>query len=285
VGDLSANNGPPLGTYTVELSGQGGGLPIDHTTSNPDGRFEFRGVAAGSYNILVKTQAGDVVGVQYVSNIQVNPQVHVQIAETAPVKPISGTVPVSALQHHAPRQAVQEMKAAMKASQAGDSESAQEHLLAAIRLDPDFSEAHTNLGAQYTRAKKLDLAYTEFQTALRLGPRGAMQYCNLAVIDLAMKRRAEAEQGVRQALAVDSRNPQSNALLGEILAAKPESYDEAVKHLKLAAEEIPSAMFLLAQLYASHGHKQDAIAALESYQQTAPAANREKIQKVILSLR
>ena len=112
-----------------------------------------------------------------------------------------------------------------------------------------------------------------------------MQYCNIAVIALAMNRKEEAEKEVRQSLQIESRYPQSNFLLAKILAGEPGRYEEAVKHLKLAAPEIANANVLLAQLYAQAGRKKDAIAALETYESLNPSANCEKVRQMISSLR
>jgi Tfp pilus assembly protein PilF len=284
-GDLFTSTGAPSHTYSVELTSLKVNMPVERTESDSAGRFAFSNVAAGSYSIVVKTDSGEVIGIQNVPSIMRSVPVRIQIAEAALAKPVSGTVSVGALQHHAPKKAVQQMSAAIQATEKGDAASAEKYLLVAIAIDPDFSDAHTNLGALYSRQKKLEPAYAEFETALKLGPQGAMQYCNLAVIALAMNRPEEAEKEVRQALLVDSRNPQSNFLLGKMMSNQPERYDEAVKHLKLAAPEIANANVLLATLYAKTGRKQEAIAALENYKLLNPTADRENVQKMISSLR
>jgi Tfp pilus assembly protein PilF len=249
-GDLYTNSGRVSGPYTVELTSFASNAAIERTISNPDGKFEFHSVAAGNYTIMVKTEGGDVIAIQDVSSAMGNTYVHIHVAEPVTYKPVNGSVSAITLQHHAPNKAIHEMNAAMKKSRAGDSAAAQEHLRAALQIDPEFSEAHTNLGAEYTRAGKLDLAYAEFESALKTGPKGAMEYCNIAVVALAMRRVAEAEQEARQALSIDSRNPQANYLLGKILASQGH-YDEAAKRLKLAAPDIPNANILLEKMRAS----------------------------------
>jgi Tfp pilus assembly protein PilF len=284
-GDVYTTSGKPSAIYTVELTSLTVNLPIERTFSNSDGRFEFHNVKSGTYTILVKTDSGDVVGFHQMTDAMGNMPVRIQVTERPKSKAVTGTVSAITLQHRPPKKAIQEMNAAIKASAVGKTDLAQDHLLAAIRIDPDFSEAHTNLGAIYARANKLDLAYDEFQQALRTGPHGAMQYCNIGVVALALNRPEEAEREVRRALTIDSRNPQSNFLLGKILATRPDRYDEAVRHLKLATSDIANANVVLAQLYAKRGHKREAIAALQNYEHVNPSANREKVEKMILSLR
>jgi len=248
-GDLYTNSGKVSGPYAVELTNMASHVAIERTISNPDGKFEFHSVTKGNYTIVVKTEGGAVIGMQDVSSAMGSTCVHIHVAEPVKYKPVNGSVSAIALQHHAPKKAIREMNAAMKESQAGDSASAQEHLRAALQIDPEFGEAHTNLGAEYARAGKLDLAYTEFESALRTGPKGAMEYCNIAVAALALRHVAEAEQEARQALSIDSRSPQANYLLGKILASQGH-YDEAAKRLKLAAPDIPNANVLLEKMRA-----------------------------------
>jgi Flp pilus assembly protein TadD len=248
-GDLFTNSGRASGTYRVELTNLVTNSPVERTVSDAGGKFEFRNVAAGRYTIFVKTGTGDVIGFQDVTSVMGGTQAHVQIVEpVAKNSPVSGTVAVSTLMHHPPKKAVKEMNAAIRA---GHSETAQEHLRAALLIDPEFSEAHTNLGSEYTRTGKFDLAYAEFDAALKTGPKGAMEYCNIAVVLLAMGRIDEAEREVRQALSVDARYPQANYLLGRILTSEPGHYQEATKYLKLAAPDIPNANVLLQKMSAS----------------------------------
>jgi hypothetical protein len=248
-GDLFTTSGRATGAYQVELNNLVTNTPVERTVSDGSGRFEFRNIVAGRYTILVKTATGDVIGLQDFSSGSGSAQIHIQVIEPAAKnRPISGTVSAMTLMHRPPKKAVRELNAAIHA---GHTEEAQEHLRTALQIDPDFSEAHTNLGSEYTRAGKLDLAYAEFDAALRTGSKGAMEYCNIAVVALAMRRVDEAEREVRQALSVDARYPQANYLLGRILASEPGHGAEAVKYLKLAAPEVPNASVLLQKMTSS----------------------------------
>jgi Flp pilus assembly protein TadD len=284
-GELFSDNQPLSGTYFVELC-----KPTEHssdlrTNVSPSGRFEFSNVPSGNYLLKVVNENGDIVSFENVSTAMGAYSVRIHVTEALRSSPGSGTVSLSSLRHKPPKKAIQEMAAAEKRSRAGDSAGAMEHLKAAVRLDPDYGEAHTNLGVAYARAGKFDTAYDEFTLALKIGPQGAIQNCNLAVAALALNRDREAEAAVRRALAVDSRNPQSNFMMGKVLSRQPEHFPEAVKYLGLALPEVPSANLLLAQVYARSGKKREAIAALETYQGNAGPENRKKVQQMIQSLR
>jgi predicted Zn-dependent protease len=244
-GQLLTGSGARTGIYTVELAGAATHQTLDRIISNPDGRFEFFSVAPGSYTLVVKTDDGHPIAIQDVPSLVGSGPIEIQIPEVPRVKPVDGTIAANTLGHHPPKKALREMGAAIRA---GDSPGALEHLQLAIRIDPDFSEAHTNLGAQYARAGQYEAAYVEFETVLKLGPKGAAQYYNLAVVELAMNRVETAEHDLRRALLIDSRHSLSNYLLGKLLAGQPEHYEEAVRRLKFAAPDVPKANLELARL-------------------------------------
>ena len=53
---------------------------------------------------------------------------------------------------------------------------------AALRINPDYAEAHYNLGVVYTRQGRIDEAIRELQAALRINPDFADAHYNLGVI-------------------------------------------------------------------------------------------------------
>ena len=53
---------------------------------------------------------------------------------------------------------------------------------AALRINPDYSDAHNNLGVVYWQRGRLDEAKREFQTALRLNPRYVAARNNLKAV-------------------------------------------------------------------------------------------------------
>jgi tetratricopeptide (TPR) repeat protein len=71
----------------------------------------------------------------------------------------------------------------------GQPDEAIRHFQEAIRLKPDYAEAHSNLGTAFYQQGRTGEAIREFQEALRLRPDFADAQRNL---DLALATRAES---------------------------------------------------------------------------------------------
>lgn len=76
---------------------------------------------------------------------------------------------------------------------AGDLKGAQDHFEMALLLDPDFSEAMTNLGLLSEQAGALALAEQYYRRSIALLPGEPQAHLNLAVLLLNAKRFAEAQ--------------------------------------------------------------------------------------------
>jgi predicted Zn-dependent protease len=286
VGELTADDATGLDRYTVEVLTEGNHFPIVRAFVATSGRFELRGLAPGPYHLEVKNPAGDTVVQESLTPSPLTSMIRLTVpSNSEKPKPISGTISAASLNHKTPRKALKEMEVAQTFKDAGDHPKAIEHLRAAVEIDPRSVEAHTNLGVEYGRAGKYPEARAEFTTTIELGLRGAQQYCNLAVVSLEMSETEVAESNIRRALAIDSRYPQANYLMGKLLAVRPDRYDDAARYLKLAAPGMPAANLILAQVYARSGRKQSAIDALTVYEQTAPPTTRPKLEAMIKSLR
>jgi Flp pilus assembly protein TadD len=285
-GELVSRGSSLLDRYTVEIQTVASHLPAGHAFVNSSGTFEIHNLAPGSYTLSVLNPAGDILTQDSLTPSQLTSHISISLPEQiGKPAPISGTVAFSTLNHQVPKKAMKEIGIAQALTKSGDHTQAIEHLKKALQIDPRSSEAHTNLGAEYARTGDYPAAHSEFTITLQLGPRGAEQYCNLAVSLFAMNHVTEAESSLGKALAVDSRNPQSNYMMGRILALRPDRSDDATRYLKLAAPGMPAANLILAQIYARSGSNQSAIDVLTAYQQTASPANRIKVAQVINSLK
>jgi Flp pilus assembly protein TadD len=285
-GNLTAQHAASFQNYSVRVESADHHSTYEHMGVTSDGHFVIHNLPSGNYMLRVETRAGQTVALQ--SLIPSIMTTHIEITlpdDPRQSTPISGTVALSTLTHPISKKALKELRVAGNFAKSGDDPHAIEHLQAALKIDPDFSEAHTNLGAAYARTNNFQAAYDEFQAAIRLGPRTAMQYCNLAIAAMGLHKPDEAEAGARKALAVDSRNPQSNYLMGRILATHPDALDSAIHHLKLALPDFPLANLVLAQIYARTGQKQIAIEALRAYEQIASPADKARTDRMIQSLR
>jgi len=75
----------------------------------------------------------------------------------------------------------------------------------AIKLSPDFAEAHTNLAAQYMRLSEFEKAYEQARIGLEIAGPNIRDLTNLAAAEWALGRSIEALDHARAALHLDQR--------------------------------------------------------------------------------
>ena len=118
-------------------------------------------------------------------------------------KPIAGFVSLHDLEHPVKKKALEEAYRAQQLARANHLPKASAKLEHAIRIDPEYRDAHWNLGVEYARAGRNAEAKSEFQKALKIGPPAAILYADLALTSLALGERQEAESMARKALQLD----------------------------------------------------------------------------------
>lgn len=72
-----------------------------------------------------------------------------------------------------------------------------------IELDPAYPQTHLNLGALLAGAKRFDAAEAAYRQAIARKPDSPVAWSNLGVLQACMKRESEAEQSYRTAMALD----------------------------------------------------------------------------------
>ena len=97
----------------------------------------------------------------------------------------------------------------------------------AVRLDPDYADAHADLAYALKSLGQFDQAEHEAQEALRWIPRSAVSYYVLGDLFLIQKQRAPAIAQFRQAVTCDPNNYQANTRLLALLD-EDKQYDEAL---------------------------------------------------------
>jgi tetratricopeptide (TPR) repeat protein len=104
----------------------------------------------------------------------------------------------------------------------------------ALRLRPDYPEAHGNLGLALTQAGRPAEAVTHLQESLRLKPGSYQMHNNLGIALATSGRPAEALGAFRQAAALNPYLPniQENWSKALLLLGRP---DEAAEHVAIAA--------------------------------------------------
>jgi tetratricopeptide (TPR) repeat protein len=162
-------------------------------------------------------------------------------------------ISVAELRHKAPGKAFAAFTEGVKLAEAGNYRRAAHEFVRAVTIDPDYSDAHGNLGAMYVNLALPDQAVVEFRRAIELDPATSAHHANLALALILMNLPEQAEAEARTAVGLDDLNPKARYLLGFLLARKPETRNRAAEHLEYAARQLPDAHLILADMYRLEG--------------------------------
>ena len=270
--------------YMVELQSSGGHIMGLRTDVAPNGSFTFAGVPAGTYWMNLTDMSGNVIASEYVVVGSNMTPLTLKMPKRRVERPVSGTISVERLQHKVPRKAHKEFEKAMSADRKRDTEKAVQHLRNAIAIDPEYMEAHNNLGARYLNSGKPDQALREFNRALELDPHAIAPQVNAATSLLMMKRNVDAEQAARKALDLDSTDLRAHYMLGLSLIAQGKFTPEAGQSLRRAAEKFPRANLASAEVCLHTGDVEGARTRLKSYLDSGASESRSEVKQWLSGL-
>jgi len=132
----------------------------------------------------------------------------------------AGAVSVKRLEHKVPKEAKKACEEAAKLVKKNRYAEAAVLLEKAVALDPEFAEAHNDLGAQYMALDRLVEGEREFRQAIALDPAFAVARANLAGFEYLRGNLVEAEKEARNALAFAPANKNARHVL-DLIAASP----------------------------------------------------------------
>ena len=112
-----------------------------------------------------------------------------------------------------------------------------------------------------------------------------MAYCGLILSRSGAGRLAEEEKAAREALRLHPSLAWGHYVLGIALLGRDADSQEAETRLRRAAQEIPLARLVLAQLLERQGHKQAAAGEIKGYLDSGAADNRQSISLWLKQLR
>jgi tetratricopeptide (TPR) repeat protein len=247
-GELHSDTPAIYSEYLVELVDVLHRAPLCRVDVHPDGTFEFRRIQPGEYLISVTDTDGRVIHEEPLSAHPHMPPLAVLLRAGKTGGALGGTVSVKQLLHPPSKKAFRSFVDAQRLSEAGDYAKAAATLERALRDSPGYSDAHTNLGAQYIRMGRYAEGLAELQRALEISGGNPTLYCNMSAAQLGLRRMDQAGESARAALRIDADFPQAHLMLGAVLANDPASKVEAMVHLRRAAGSFPSARRILEDL-------------------------------------
>jgi tetratricopeptide (TPR) repeat protein len=167
--------------------------------------------------------------------------------------PSGERISVAALRHKVPGKALAAFSNGTKLAAAGNFQRAAHEFARAVKIDPDYADAHGNLGVMYVSLSLPEQATGEFRRAIALDPSTSFHHANLALALIQLNLPKEAEAEAQAAVDLDHLNPRARYLLGFLLARRPETRSRAAEHLQYAARNLPDAHLILANLYRLEG--------------------------------
>ena len=266
-GEIVPSGGVDLTQLTVRLeSSESRNIP-EKTYPASNGGFAFRDVPTGYYVLRILDASGNEITSQLISVSPASPPLTVRLPEYRSVAPMAGTISVARLRHRPNARALRATADAQRFAESGDSLRAVASLEKAVALDPQFAEARGNLGAEYAKLGRFERAAQELQLAIELDPDTPQHQSNLAVVLGQMGRLEEAEQWARSAVARDGANPRAHLVLGGLMVARAETRAAGIRHLEIAARQIPSAHRSLAAVYLLMGQNARATEEMGRYRE------------------
>lgn len=93
---------------------------------------------------------------------------------------------------------------ALSAMRSGEYKKAQALLITTVNQQPNFSNAHLNLGISYVKNKSLSEAENAFKHAIRSNPENITAYNHLGILYRALGKFSDAEKAYLHAINIDS---------------------------------------------------------------------------------
>lgn len=246
--ELQGQNPVMVADYSIQLLHMGNRTIVATALGDTLGEFSFRGLTGGRYAARVIDGSGYVVREEIVTLDGVSPSVQLAPPRSQRTPEGAASVSVRQLLNPPSKTAVKAFTQSQKYSEEGQYQDAAVALERAIKLSPDFAEAHTNLAAQYLRLGEFERAHEQASLAMEIAGPNIRDLTNLAAAAWALGRNAEALAYARAALRLDQRALGAHYIVGSLLVLSPATLREGLHHLEIAAEKFPSA----AQKVAAH---------------------------------
>ena len=299
-------------TNPVKVTLTYNGRRIYETFTDLSGRFTFTALSRGTYQI---TAEGDGMSFETTS---VSADVSapfgsssVLFTQDVQLRPLKGKLlptagVISAFTQDVPKAARQTFDRAIKLNQEGKPEAAVEKLNEAIRLFPDYFEAHFQLGNHFLKTGQLNDAITQLDRARVINPDDERVYQSFGLVLMQQKNFGVAVAVFSEAARLNPVNPfnvvmRATALIHQAysIASGSSASADADREYILSRAEISLTQALnlsekkakpdrltMAMFYEMKGDNERAAKELEQYLQENPkAANAENLKAIITRLR
>lgn len=279
------------------------GRPIHETFTDLSGRFSFPGIGNGTYQL---TADGDGVNFETttvyadVGAFGTAPQSFTQDIQLRPVahKPANQPGVVNAFTQNVPEAAKQSLELGMKLVEGGKVDEAVEKMRNAIKIFPNYFDAHLQLGNTFLKVEQFNDAIAELDVARQINPNDERAYQSFGVLLMKQRKFSVAAAVFAEASRLNPKNSINAVMRATALIQQAAASNEDRAYLLSRAEEAmaqaanlsenkskPDSM-TLALFYDLKGEPEKAAAELESYLQKNPdVKNSAALQSEIKRLR
>ncbi len=243
--ELQNQNPLVLADYSIQLLDSNRTL-VATAFGDTLGAFSFRGIQSGHYLARLVDGTGYVVREEMVTLDGVSRSVELMAPQPQQAHAAAASISMRQLRNPPSKAAMKAFVASQKYSEAAQNQQAATALEKAIKLSPEFAEAHTNLAAQYMRLGEFKKAYEQATLGMEIAGPNTKDLTNLAAAAWALGRTAEALDRAQAAIRLDQGAMGAHYIVGSLLIGRPATVQEGLHHLELAAEKFPSAAQKLA---------------------------------------
>jgi tetratricopeptide (TPR) repeat protein len=285
------------------------GRPINETFTDLSGRFSFPGVSAGTYQL---TADGDGINFETttvyaeIAAFGSAPQSFTQDIQLRPIshKPAGQPGVINAFTQKIPEAAKQAYTLGVKLAEEGKTDAAIDNIRNAIKIFPEYFDAHLQLGNMFLKAEQFNEAIAELDLARQVNPNDERCYQSFGLLLMKQRNFAMAVAIFAEAARLNPSNPVNAVMKATALihqaAITPESApatenrsyllgraDVALAQAaNLSENKLKPDTMTMALFYELKGEPEKAAAELESYLKKAPQIkNAEAIQNEIKRLR
>jgi len=293
-------------TAPVKITLTMSGRRVYETFTDLSGRFTFTAIKGGTYQLTAEGdgQSFETTSVYAdVSAFGSAPQLFTQDIQLRPVasRPAGQVGVINAFNQDVPKAAREALDLAAKLSQEQKPEAAAEQLLNAIRLFPEYFEAHLELGNAFLKAGRFEQAIAELDRAREINPNDERTYQSFGLVLMKLKNFPVAVSIFAEAARLNPGNPMNALMKATALihhaASLPQSettdrrllIESAAISLsqasKLSNDKVKADSLTLATFYEMRSEPGRAADELESFLKRSDPKNAPALQSEIKRLR
>lgn len=304
---ISPSGTQPNNPVRVKLTFNG--RAIHEAFTDLSGRFSFPGLSRGTYQLTAEgdgvTFETTVVSAQ-VAAFGPAPQMFTQDIQLRPIshKPVGQPGVVNAFTQDIPPAAKRALDAGIKLAAEGKPEAAVENMRNAIKIFPNYFDAHLELGNTFLKTDQLPEAIAELDLARVINPNDERAYQSFGLLLMKQKNYAVAVAIFAEAGRLNPQNPMNAMMRATALVHQAATTDESApapenrnyllsraavamsQAASLSSNKIKPDTMTLALYYELTGEPERAAAELEAHLKKTPQLkNSAAIQGEIKRLR